>query len=284
MAEGAHTTRRPGAAAEPGRHAGDARRPRARYLAAVANADRDLGLVYDAARKHLGKDMLFVFTSDHGAQFPFGKWNCYDAGVRTPLVVAWPGRVSRDVHIGRDGELDRPAADLPGGGRREARRRRSAGGRSSPCSAARRPRHRDQVFVTHSGDGEMNRYPIRAVRTRDWKYIRNLDPAAEHHTHVDKAAAGDGRDTGTRGSTKARTDPAAAAVVRRYHTRPAEELYDLKADPWELKNLAADPAHADMLKALRADLDAWMEGAGRRGAEDRTIVARPAARSRRTTK
>src|SRR5262249_13529652 len=37
------------------------RRARARYLAAVANADRDLGLVYDAARKHLGKDVLFLF-------------------------------------------------------------------------------------------------------------------------------------------------------------------------------------------------------------------------------
>jgi len=34
-----------------------------------------------------------VFTSDHGSQFPFGKWNGYDAGVRTPLVVAWPGKV-----------------------------------------------------------------------------------------------------------------------------------------------------------------------------------------------
>ena len=56
---------------------------RTRYLAAVANVDRDLGLVHKAVRERLGKDAMFVFTSDHGAQFPFGKWNCYDAGVRT---------------------------------------------------------------------------------------------------------------------------------------------------------------------------------------------------------
>src|SRR5207244_2610081 len=71
----------------------ETRQARARYLAAVANADRDLGLVYDAVVKHLGKNTVFVFSSDHGSQFPFGKWNAYDAGVRTPLIAAWPGQI-----------------------------------------------------------------------------------------------------------------------------------------------------------------------------------------------
>jgi uncharacterized sulfatase len=103
------------------------------------------------------------------------------------------------------------------------------------------------------------------VRTRDWKYIRNLDPSAEHHTHIDKAAGGDGRDYWDSWAERARTDPAVAAVVRRYHTRPAEELYDLKADPWELKNLAGDPAHAATLTALRTDLDNRMREQGDKG-------------------
>ena len=128
------------------------------------------------------------------------------------------------------------------------------------------------MFVTHSGDGAMNRYPLRAVRTRDWKYVRNLDPAAEHHTHIDRAAAGDGRAYWDSWVEAAKTDPGAAAVVRRYHTRPAEELYDLATDPWERKNLAADPAHARRLTALRTDLDVWMKGQGDRGLEtERTL-------------
>jgi uncharacterized sulfatase len=121
----------------------------------------------------------------------------------------------------------------------------------------------------------MNRYPIRAVRTRDFKYIRNLDPAAEHHTHVDRAAAGDGRDYWDSWVAKAKTDPAVAAVVRRYHTRPAEELYDLRADPWEMKNLAADPAHATTLKTLRTDLDAWMAGQGDEGLKTERALPDP---------
>jgi len=133
------------------------------------------------------------------------------------------------------------------------------------------------VFVTHSGDGAMNRYPLRAVRTRDWKYIRNLDPTARHHTHVDLGkAATDGRDYWD--SWVAKADPTAAAVVRRYHTRPAEELYDLAADPWELKNLAADPAYAGKLKALRADLDAWMNDQGDKGLATERALPDPRSR------
>ena len=58
---------------------------------------------------------------------------------------------------------------------------------------------------------------------------------------------------------KAKTDPAAAAVVKRYHERAGEELYDLRADPLELRNLAADPKQAARLAELRAEVTAWMK-------------------------
>jgi uncharacterized sulfatase len=250
------------------------RRAWARYAAAVANADRDLGRVYAAARRHLDKDTLFVFTSDHGAQLPFGKWNCYDAGVRTPLIVAWPGRVkpgsASDALVSW---IDLLPTCLEAAGGPEVGQ---LGGRSFlGVLRGKKAGHRDKVFLTHSGDGDMNRYPIRAVRTRDWKYIRNLDPAAEHHTHIDKAKAADGRDYWDSWVAKAKGDPAAADVVRRYHTRPAEELYDLKADPWELNNLAADPAHASTLQNLRAEVDAWMKAQGDEGLKTERALSDP---------
>ena len=49
--------------------------------------------------------------------------------------------------------------------------------------------------------------------------------------------------------------PEAAAVFTA--PRPAAELYDLAADPHELTNLAEDPAHAEVLENLRAELAAW---------------------------
>jgi N-sulfoglucosamine sulfohydrolase len=250
------------------------RAARSRYLAAVANADRDLGLVYDAADKHLGKDTLFVFTGDHGSQFPFGKWNCYDAGVRTPLIVAWPGHVAAkstsDVMVSWIDLL--PTCLEAAGGKPPA----GLSGRSLlPVLRGEKTAHRERVFFTHSGDGDMNRYPIRAVRSRQWKYIRNLDPDSKFTSHVDKAAAGDGRVYWDSWVEKAKVDPAAAAVVRRYHTRPAEELYDLKADPSELNNVAAEAAHADTLKGLRAELDRWMKDQGDEGMKTERALPDP---------
>src|SRR5262249_24078392 len=56
------------------------RKWRARYYAAVTKADDDLGQVLNAVEKKLDPKNTFVFfTSDHGAQLPFGKWNLYDA-------------------------------------------------------------------------------------------------------------------------------------------------------------------------------------------------------------
>lgn len=252
------------------------RRAWTRYAAAVANADRDLGQVYTAARRYLGKDTLFVFASDHGAQLPFGKWNCYDAGVRTPLIVVWPGRIkpgtTSDALVSW---IDLLPTCLEAAGGAPPKVVPLSGRSFLAVLRGEKRIHRDKIFLTHSGDGDMNRYPIRAVRTRQWKYIRNLDSAAEHHTHIDKGVAVDGRDYWSSWVEKAKTDPTAAAFIRRYHTRPAEELYDLRADPWELKNLAADPARAKTLQDLRAELDAWMKAQGDEGLKTERALPDP---------
>jgi len=70
------------------------REMRARYYAAIGRMDTELGEVYDAARSVLGDNTLFLSTSDHGAQWPFGKWSLYDGGIRTPLIAVWPGHIA----------------------------------------------------------------------------------------------------------------------------------------------------------------------------------------------
>jgi len=243
---------------------------RARYAAAVGLADNDLGLVYDAVQRRLGNDTLFLFTSDHGAQWPFGKWNCYDTGIRTPLVAVWPGKIAAGQStpamvswvdilptcLEAAGATPPPSGDGPG----------QLSGRSFwPVLLGKLTEHREYIFTTHSGDGTMNEYPMRSVRSRDWKYIRNLSPAVEHHTHIDRAKPVDGRGYWDSWVARAATDPAVREVVKRYHQRPAEELYDLATDPWEQRNLAADSAHSQRLIALRAELDAQMKAEGDNG-------------------
>ena len=240
------------------------REARARYYAAVSRMDAELGAVYDAAREVLGQNTFFLATADHGAQWPFGKWSCYDAGVRTPMIAVWPGKIAAGIRTSAMVswiDILPTLVDLAGG-----TAPKEIDGRSfTAVWRAGKKEHRDRIFTTHSGDGRMNIYPTRSVRTPDWKYIRNLRPDFYYTTHVDLVQPNDG--PGYFGSwvEKARTDPAAAAVLKRYHERPAEELYDLSADPNELRNLAGDSNHAARLAALRADIDAWMKEQGDTG-------------------
>jgi arylsulfatase A-like enzyme len=131
--------------------------------------------------------------------------------------------------------------------------------------------HREQVFSTHSGDGDFNVYPIRSVRTRDWKYIRNLHPEFQHHSHISRSTGPSGLVYWKSWLAAAANDPTAAARVKRYTTRPAEELYGLTNDPYELHNLAADPKHAGRLARMSGDLDAWMKQQG----DTQTVFGKP---------
>ena len=70
---------------------------------------------------------------------------------------------------------------------------------------------------------------------------------------------------------EAKNNPKAAVVVKRFVQRPAEELYDLKADPHELNNLAANPKQSKRIAAMRAELKAWMASQG----DQQTVFGKP---------
>lgn len=226
---------------------------RAKYAAAVTKADDDLGVLLTA----FGSEGITLFSADHGAQWPFGKWNCYESGVSVPLIVSWPGVVkpgsrSRAMVQWTDflptlleAAGGHPPADIDG---------------KSFLAVLRgdKDTHRDLIFTTHSNDNRFNVYPTRAVRAERWKYIRNQHPEFAFTTHIDLPVKLGQRDFFATWEEKARTDTQAAAILKRYHERPAEELYDLEADPHEQHNLAADPAKAAEMARLRAKLDAWI--------------------------
>jgi uncharacterized sulfatase len=246
---------------------------RAKYAAAVEEGDRDLGQVYAAAYARLGRNTLFIHYSDHGGQWPFGKWNLYDAGTRVPFFAVWPGVIA----AGRESDAMLSLVDvLP--------TLVDAAGATPPSEIdgqsfldvlkGKRAEHREEVFTTHSGDGDKNRFPIRAVRNKKWKYIRNLRPENEHHTHIDRAKPVDGNAYWKSWVAAAKDDATAAAIVERYHHRLAEELYDLEADPLEQKNLAGDARFAAVRQQLATQLDDWMREQGDEGTKTEDAVAK----------
>ncbi|WP_345215812.1 sulfatase [Georgenia halophila] len=189
---------------------------------------------------------LVIFTTDHGAAFPRAKSTLYDSGVQVALLVrpprTWSTRPAR--HTGMVSHLDlAPSLVQLAGGTSPA----GLEGRSfvpllqdSPPV----PEPRELVLEKTYHD----RYdPIRALRTNDVKYIRNFVPGPQLPFALDleESATRRGMDDGDAGP------------------KPAEELYLLRDDPWELENVAKDPQHQE----LRAAMSRRLEGHLRRTAD-----------------
>ena len=234
----------------------------ARYLADVTGMDAMLGDVDRMAREYFGNDdYLFVYSSDHGAQWPFGKWNLYDTGIRTPLIVRWPGRIAADVRTRAMVswiDILPTLIELAGGSVPKDIDGRSFANVLNDSTQT----HRSEIYTTHSGDGIANVYPIRSVRTDRFKYIRNLRPDCFHSNHSDLYRLDGAGAYWDSWDLAAKTDPAAAKIVAKYYERPAVEFYDLTNDPREQNNLANDPRYAKEIEQLASMLDAWMTAQG----------------------
>ena len=212
----------------------------ARYLTDIEGMDEEMGRVLKFAKKKFGDNFIFLFTSDHGGQWPFGKWNLYDYGTRVPLQVYWPGKIKAGTRTNAMVswvDILPTLIDLAGG-----KVPKGIDGQSfAPVLLGKKKAHRDKIFTTNTGDKEMNVFPIRSVRMDKFKYIHNLTPDAYHTNHSDRLRS-DGRGAYWHSWYKAaKTDPKAAAIVKRYHVRPEFELFDLDKDPEEKNDLASTP-------------------------------------------
>lgn len=235
----------------------DTRKSRARYYTDITKMDANLGRLLESLDKNkLSDNTIVVFISDQGPQWAFGKWNLYDYGLKSPMLVRWPG----EVEPGRKTDALVSLVDLvptfvqaSGGSVPNG----LDGVSIIPVLKQQTNSVRDMVFASHTGDKKMNRSPMRMLRTKQYKYILNLAPEIPFTTHMDKAKDHDGGreywDSWRRQSFK---DEHASAVLWRYHNRPEEELYDLETDPDEHHNLAKNPEYKELMKMFRNRMSA----------------------------
>jgi uncharacterized sulfatase len=230
------------------------------YYFECERCDRDLGEMI-AILQEAGKldNTLVVMTGDNGWPFPRGKTNLYDYGARQPLAVRWPARVRGGRVVDDFISLsDLAPTFLEAAGLKPAPEMTArsfldvlASGKSGRVDS-----QRDRVVVgreRHHGGARPGclGYPMRAMRTHDFLYIRNFIP--------DRWPAGDppGYADCDGGPTKTylighREDPKVAPQFELcFGKRPAEELYDCRKDPNQMQNVAADPAYAT--RRLRMD-------------------------------
>jgi N-sulfoglucosamine sulfohydrolase len=226
----------------------------AEYYQAVSRLDQGVGHVLDALEqtKHAG-DTLVIFLSDNGIPFPGAKTTLYDPGIHLPLVIASPGQKRRGIANAAMASwvdvlptiLDWAAVTGP----------RTLPGRSLlPILDEEKPAGWDVVFGSHQCHEVTMYYPMRMVRTRTHKYIRNLA------WRLDFPTAQDLYDSRTWQGVLGRGDKVLGRrSMEQFVRRPAEELYGLEKDPDEIHNLASDPKEEPLLAEMRRRLKEWQE-------------------------
>ncbi len=244
------------------------RRELATYYNEVDHVDHLIGEFRSMVKEVLGDNVLFVYTADHGAALPFGKWTLFEAGIRSPFIFSWPGKIragQRSDAMVSWVDLLPTLVDL-GGGSVSA----SIDGRSfAPVLLGEKETHRDRIFASHVGDGEQNYSPSRSVSDGRWKYIRYLDDEYMFTTHQDLNNNKSFVLFHPEWVTIAEAGHAGAQeILRRYYLPVMEHLYDLESDPFEERNLAADPTSAEILVRMRLTMDEWMEAQGDDGVDE----------------
>lgn len=257
----------------------------ANYLAEITYMDGQVGDIL-ATLEEAGKqdDTLVLFTSEQGSQFPGCKWTNWDTGVHTALVARWPGKVAvgkRTDALVQYADFAPTLIELAGGDA-------VAGGGNghtfdgksfSKVLLGESERHREYVYGVHNNLPEGPAYPIRTVSDGRYRYIRNLSP---DEIYIEKHLMGGGRLNNPYWATWVGADPLKKPrvyqLVKRYMSRPEEQLYLTEEDGYEMTNLAAQADHSEARARLSAELDRWMAQQNDPGAAVDTPQALKAAR------
>jgi len=233
------------------------------YYFEVQRFDRLVGSALDVLEEAGELDnTLVVVTSDNGMPFPRAKATLYDFGTRMPLAIRWPAKI---VSPGRKYDSFVHLSDLSPTFLEAAGLKppRQMTGRSlMDIFTEEKPADRDAAYTAmerHDGCRKGGKgYPCRAIRTRDFLYIRNYEPTRWPSGDPDPNNCARAIPFGEVDSSPTKTlmmEKGAEPGFRQLHqlsfaVRPAEELYDMRTDPDQIKNIAAESDYADARRKL----------------------------------
>lgn len=256
------------------------------YYWEVQRFDREVGELLEILEESGELDnTLVVISGDNGMPFPRCKSNLYDMGTNVPLAVRWAARVKGSRVVEDFISLSdlaptfleaaglKPTPDMTG---------RSFVNVLTSGKSGQVDRKRDHVLTGKERhvpcqETGMGGYPMRAIRTHDFLYIRNFKPdrwpagAPKGYAQPTKIVVS--RPLGTfygygdidAAPTKSymlkyRDDPKVKKLFELgFGKRPAEELYDLQKDPDQLNNVADQAEYARVKSELAAALMAELK-------------------------
>ncbi|HEX4085305.1 MAG TPA: sulfatase [Chthoniobacteraceae bacterium] len=222
------------------------------FQACIRYFDSQMGRLLDAIDQ-LGyrENTLVIICTDHGPSGIRAKGTLYDHGTEIFFLARLPGRIpSGAISDALLQNMDcaptlLEAAGLPIPGNMH--------GRSFwPLLNGRDYLPHDCIFMERNYHGEDAQDLMRAVRSRDFLYIRNFSPGATWAWTRDEC-------------------PPLIPTYKHWFTdmwppetqlRPREELYSVQGDPHQFRNIASLPAFQWARRDLAAKLEDFMRRTG----------------------
>ncbi len=259
----------------------------AQYYQSCSRVDQGVAKLVEILKSaDLYDKTLIVFTSDHGMAFSGGKTTVYEGGLRVPMVVRDPYQARRGVecdsmisHIditptlldfagGLDPKKNAPKNllnakefwDERGESAMENRNgglpfNRYHGESWMHCLADPSEAHHETIFASHTFHEIQMYYPMRVIRDDKYKLIWNIAHPLPYPFASDLWAASSWQAQWAKGKDA----PYGNKTVGEYIQRPQFELFDMKADPNEITNLADSEGHRDVLEAYKLKLKEYQK-------------------------
>jgi arylsulfatase A-like enzyme len=242
------------------------------YLGEIQAFDAAVGILLDELRQRGELDnTLFAVSGDNGIPgFPRGKTGVHDFGARVPLAIRWPESVKPAARIATPVSLIDlaptflAAAGLPPEAGMNGENLLPVLSGKAPESSLRGHAVIGREIHFHTARAGNLPYPVRALRSARFLYVRNFapdrNPLGDPFSAADPAgpdAENLAQNTGCcfpdldSSPTKTwlvqhRTDPGLATIWKLgFAPRPAEEFYDLQKDPHQIHNLLAGEENTD---------------------------------------
>ena len=223
------------------------------YYDAIERMDADAGQLLKLLQtEKLSSNTVIFFIGDNGMPFPGAKGSLYDAGVRVPLIVRWEGRIKHS-------EINRSVVSLL----------QLAPTWLELAKATPIPRMEGKSLLPLLTGGSFQESPaffernwhdnldfIRGVRFRKNLLIRNYLSQLPYEPTLDLADSPSWKSI-LKLHREKKLPPALEARYFRA-PRPEIEFFDVEADPFQLHDLAADPAHASTIQSLKILMSNWM--------------------------
>ena len=227
----------------------------AQYYQSVSRIDQGFGRLMQLL-KESGKanNTIVIYISDNGMALPGAKTTLYDPGMRLPCIINSP-KISNKGIVNNAminwADMTPTILDMVG----VDHSKYELHGRSfKNVLDQTNPAGWDEIYASHIFHEITMYYPMRVCQEREYKLIWNLAWRLEYPFSQDLWASSTWQSI-----YRNKVELFGKRKVSDYLFRPEFELYNLKNDPSEIKNLANDPVHGQQLESMKQKMKAFQK-------------------------